>query len=195
MTVTVDGYDISGPCEITEIIRCGTAWDHTLYVMDKMQDQLWYLDKTFVIQPFYDDHTRGLLMLAAFLHDIGKPEAGRQNGKKKPEHLWPSVKRHAEIGAPLAEQFCKDIGLSEEDTKVIVWLVQNHMTLHDLTELDDIDEVKEIVSHPYFGFGVLLAITDEQGCIMTKKNERPGVLTAFIDARIRSYIIQRLVQS
>lgn len=192
MTVTVNGYDISGPCEITKIIRCGTAWDHTLYVMGRMQDQLWSLDKTSEIPPFYDDHTRGLLLLAAFLHDIGKPEAGRQNGKKKPEHLWPSVKGHAEVGAPLAEQFCKDIGLSKEDTETIVWLVQYHMKLHDLVISDDKDEVKEIVTHKNFGLGVLLALADERGCVMTKKNERPGVLAAFTDDTILCHIIPRL---
>lgn len=187
ITVNVDGYNISGPCEIIKILRCGTAWNHTLYVMDRMKDQLWHDN-----EPMYDEHTRGLLMLAAFLHDIGKPEAGRQNGKKKPEHLWPSVKGHAEIGAPLAEQFCKDIGLSKEDTETVVWLVQYHMKLHDLAISDDEDEVKEIVTHKNFGFGVLLALADERGCIMTKKNERPGVLAAFADNTILKYIIPRL---
>lgn len=65
-----------------------------------------------------------LLYLAGMFHDIGKGRGGD----------------HSELGAVDAEQFCKRHRLSQRDTNLVVWLVQNHLVMSAVSQRRDISD-------------------------------------------------------
>ena len=65
-----------------------------------------------------------VLYVAALFHDIAK---GRGGG-------------HSELGAVDAEEFCTSHGLSDEDSKIIVWLVRNHLVMSSIAQKKDISD-------------------------------------------------------
>lgn len=74
---------------------------------------------------------RGLLMLAALLHDVGKPATRSLDEDGRIRFL-----RHESIGAELADRRAVDLRLSNTERQRLVTIVQNHMRpllLDDLT--------------------------------------------------------------
>lgn len=153
------------------INKCGTVYDHTMLVMEEMEKQLFDSKG----RPLFDDHTRSILMLAAILHDIGKPPSARKNGKKSPELAWGKTKDHDIVGAPLAYKFCKNLGMSNADCDTIEWLVKHHMRFHQLSEMKSKCKIWRLTSHPLFQYGIMLAKADERGCRKTKDDEWYGI--------------------
>ncbi len=69
-----------------------------------------------------------LLYMAALYHDIGKGRGGD----------------HSELGAAEAEIFCRDHGLSEGDSELVVWLVRNHLFMSAVSQRKDISDPEVI---------------------------------------------------
>ncbi|WP_422445388.1 MULTISPECIES: [protein-PII] uridylyltransferase [unclassified Endozoicomonas] len=69
-----------------------------------------------------------LLYLAGLYHDIGKGRGGD----------------HSQLGAEDAQQFCRVHGLNKEDTALIVWLVQEHLTMSVTAQKKDLSDPKVI---------------------------------------------------
>ena len=159
----IDAYYLGKPLpKIVKVIKYGTVYDHTLLVMEEMSKQ----------EHDYID------MLAAILHDIGKPAAARKNGKKNPEDAWGKTKDHDVVGEPLAYEFCKNLGMTNEDCDTIAWLVKHHMRAHQLTDIKSKCKIWRMVSHPLFPRLVKIAKADEDGCRKTENDEWDGILKA-----------------
>ncbi len=74
-----------------------------------------------------------IIPLALLLHDIGKGRA----------------KHHSIIGAEIAEDACKHLGLSKADSDMVTWLVRHHLEMSDTSarrDLDDMATIKKFVT-------------------------------------------------
>ena len=70
-----------------------------------------------------------ILILAVLLHDIGKALG----------------KGHAQKGAAVAPEICKRIGLTEDDTNLVTFLVKNHLLLADTAQYRDMHDEKLVI--------------------------------------------------
>jgi [protein-PII] uridylyltransferase len=63
-----------------------------------------------------------VLYLAALFHDIAKGRGGD----------------HSQLGGVEARRFCREHGLSREDTELVSWLVENHLVMSSTAQKQDI---------------------------------------------------------
>lgn len=149
----------------------GNVLDHVLRVMENMS--------TLVAES--DEHKRFIMMMAAFLHDIGKtkPEGEKtstwiHDGQEVSETI-PVVHNHDVIGAPMALEFCKKLGMSNDDSEFVSELTRLHMRMHQLTKIKSRFSMLKLTNHPFFNDIVTLAKADESACIKTVDDEWIGV--------------------
>jgi [protein-PII] uridylyltransferase len=69
-----------------------------------------------------------LLYIAALFHDIAKGRGGD----------------HSKLGMADARKFCKDHGLSKEDTDLVVFLVEHHLTMSQVAQKNDLSDIDVI---------------------------------------------------
>ncbi|HEY9100698.1 [protein-PII] uridylyltransferase [Chitinimonas sp.] len=63
-----------------------------------------------------------VLYLAALFHDIGKGRGGD----------------HSQLGKVDAREFCEAHGLADEDTDMVAWLVEHHLTMSSVAQKQDV---------------------------------------------------------
>ncbi|MEM0898985.1 MAG: [protein-PII] uridylyltransferase [Pseudomonadota bacterium] len=78
--------------------------------------------------PTLDENERTILFVTLLLHDIAK---GR------PED-------HSIAGARVARRLCPRFGMSEEDTKTVAWLIEEHLTMSMVAQSRDLNDPKTI---------------------------------------------------
>ena len=78
----------------------------------------------FCSQLIADFHDRWLLYVAALFHDIAKGRGGD----------------HSKLGMIDARQFCRDHGMSIEDTELVVFLVEQHLTMSTVAQKQDLSD-------------------------------------------------------
>lgn len=69
-----------------------------------------------------------VLIIAALFHDIAKGRGGD----------------HSVLGMSDAQRFCKEHGIAKEDTSLIVWLVQHHLTMSQVAQKQDLGDPEVI---------------------------------------------------
>ena len=82
---------------------------------------------SYQVMPSIED--RIPLYVAVLLHDIAK---GR------PED-------HSEAGAKVARKLCPRFGLSPKQTELVVWLIEEHLTMSMVAQTRDLNDRKTIV--------------------------------------------------
>lgn len=90
---------------------------------------VWAYARTIGEMEGLDAHTQFILEAAAIVHDIACPFIRDMNGRT--DH-----KRQETEGAPLAERFLAECGVSTADTARICWLVGHHHTLQSIDGID-----------------------------------------------------------
>ncbi len=73
--------------------------------------------------------SREVLYVAVFLHDIAKGRGGD----------------HSELGAEVARSLCPRLGLSDEQTETVAWLVLHHLAMSNTAFKRDIDDPKTVI--------------------------------------------------
>lgn len=102
----------------------GDASEHTMHVMDAMREIADREGLTDISDISIHDE-RAILMLAAMLHDIAKPQTTQQRDKKGVMR-WTSY-GHESAGGPVAEKLMRDMGIKENVIKAVKVLIENHM--------------------------------------------------------------------
>jgi [protein-PII] uridylyltransferase len=76
------------------------------------------------------DKRHWLLYLAALFHDIAKGRGGD----------------HSQLGKRDATKFCRDHGIAEEDTALLVFLVEQHLTMSQVAQKQDLADPEVILA-------------------------------------------------
>jgi len=83
------------------------------------------------------------LAWGALLHDVGKPPTFRV----APDRI--RFDEHVEVGVRMAEEICRRMRFSNDDTRQILALVDNHMRFADVQRMKD-STFKKFVRMPHF---------------------------------------------
>ncbi|MDC9729097.1 MAG: [protein-PII] uridylyltransferase [Methyloprofundus sp.] len=137
-----------------DLFHIYTVDAHTLFVLrnlrrfalEKHNKELPFCNGIFLLIP--KPH---ILYIAALFHDIAKGKKGD----------------HSVLGEEIVKQFCLDHKISEHDSKVICWLVKNHLIMSSTAQRKDISDpavihtfAEKIRKTEYLNYLYLLTVAD-----------------------------------
>lgn len=169
-----------------DLFHVYTVDGHTLKVMENLTRLRKYPDEF----PIASEILAGLykperLFLGALFHDIAKGRGGD----------------HSELGEPDAYQFCIQHGLSEYDSKLVGWLVLNHLRMshfsqrRDTSDPDVIKEFADIVGDlEHLDNLYLLTLADIRGTSPKVWNAWKGQLLLDLYTATRTALRQGVAQ-
>jgi len=114
-----------------DLFHVYTVDEHTMFVVRNL--------RRFTVPEFSDEFPlcsriintikkQEVLTIAGFFHDIAKGRGGN----------------HSELGAVDAIEFCQEHSVSEHDTDVIKWLIENHLIMSTTAQRKDISDPEVI---------------------------------------------------
>ncbi len=137
-----------------DLFHVYTVDEHTLFVirnlrrfsLDKHNNELPFCNNIFLLIPKPD-----ILYIAALFHDIAKGRGGD----------------HSELGESIAREFCIQHDLPAPDTKLVTWLVRNHLLMSMTAQRKDISDpavihnfALQVGSIQYLNYLYLLTVAD-----------------------------------
>jgi poly(A) polymerase len=100
------------------------------------------------------------LRWAALLHDVGKPAAHKfEDGRHK-------FHGHDDVGAEIAEKILSRLKFSNDDVKSILFLVKNHMRIHQADQMKNAT-IRKLRAEEFFDDLVQLGVAD---CLGSNKD-------------------------
>ncbi len=137
-----------------DLFHVYTVDEHTLFVvrnlrrfsLPKHNHELPFCNAIFLLIP----HPH-ILYIAALFHDIAKGKGGD----------------HSQIGEEIAREFCLQHNISIHDTKLITWLVRNHLVMSMTAQRKDISDTDvihqfalQVGSIEYLNYLYLMTVAD-----------------------------------
>ena len=137
-----------------DLFHIYTVDEHTLFVirnlrrfsLDRHSDELPFCNNIFLLTPKPD-----VLYIAALFHDIAKGRGGD----------------HSTLGEGMARSFCQQHDIQAHDTKLITWLVRNHLLMSMTAQRKDISDPEvihtfalQVGSIEYLNYLYLLTVAD-----------------------------------
>ena len=126
----------------------GDVWVHTMLLLEKLKPG-----------------SSATLAWGALLHDVGKPATFRPPDPKKPGDRI-RFDGHVEVGVKIAEEICRRMRFSNEDTEQILALVDNHMRFGHATRMKE-STLKRFLRLPGFDEHLALHRAD---CLASHRN-------------------------
>ena len=126
----------------------GDLWDHTLLVLEKIGDA-WRMTAERLVLAGAPPEPSFTLVMAALLHDVGKPRTLRRNGSKL------TFYDHEHTGCQMAREVARRLRLSNDERERIEWLVRYHMYLGEVKQMR-LAKIKRTLAQP--GIEELLAL-------------------------------------
>lgn len=111
---------------------------------------------------------RYLLLVAALLHDMCKPDTWKQEADG---HI--SFFGHAEMAAERCPDWCGRIDLEAWETELVTWLVRHHMDIHMMLDWGDKRRL-ELYQSPHFPLLVELQEADIRACWQSPDGTKHG---------------------
>ena len=116
-----------------DLFHIYTVDEHTLFLirnlrrfaLDKHDNELPFCNKIFLLIPKPE-----LLYIAALFHDVAKGRGGD----------------HSQLGGAIARNFCIQHDLPNHDTKLVTWLVYNHLLMSMTAQRKDLSDPQVIHS-------------------------------------------------
>ena len=108
-----------------------TVDEHTIFaigILHRIEQGLLQDEAPIASEVIHKVHSRRALYVAVLLHDIGKGRPGD----------------HSKIGAEVAAKLCPRLGLSDEETESVCWLIRHHLVMSAIAFKRDLEEPKTI---------------------------------------------------
>ena len=149
-----------------------TVDEHTLFaigILHKIESGLLKDEVPIASEVVHKVLSRRVLYLAVMLHDIAKGRGGN----------------HSQIGRRIAAKLCPRLGLSDEETETVAWLVLHHLAMsevafkRDLADAQTIQDFAQLVQSPE-RLRLLLVLT-----VADIRAVGPGVWNAWKAALLR----------
>ena len=166
-----------------------TVDEHTIFTIanvHSLKEGLFKDVSSFASEAISNIKSFKALMVALFLHDIAKGQHGD----------------HSKNGAEMAKKICPRLGLGDDDTELVSWLVLNHLLLskvafsYDLTDKNIVDNCTEIIqSKEKLDLLLILTVCDIKAVGPKVWNDWKGALIHELYVKVRESILKQPSQN